>query len=287
MEPNSRLAAVLQLLSPAPLKAKDREAMSKLVVRLIFRRDFPSPGEASLAMLDLGCGLVGDWGVTIAKTGNESVQIREVYDLPRLPDWLLQLLLRFELKHFDYRSLFEATSVLTHQILEDECGFMVLALKQCCRGLPLLPSVAEDMATLEELSWIPQDSSSAFGLTTYLQHLLGLVGLDPEVIFDELDGRQVVPFQAVVNRALWHRLWQTLAPLFKKQRAAYRRYYGGSGAPQIQADVLPRFCSNEQTHLRGPLQWDGSASDNDELQVKNTFIQFTTDQCDFETSSSR
>jgi len=279
-----QMVAMLQLLMPTNKNPKKWVGQGENLFRMIFRRDFPCLGDASLVVMDLESG-AGDWGISITKTEDDSVsRIREIFDFKRMPSWLVQQMRRFELKLFDFPARLEAAAAQTHQSLENACGFMVVALKQCCRGLPLLPLIDEDRSAPEDVSWIPQNDSDAFGFSSYLHRVLRPCGLDPEGISDRLDGRQVVHFQAVVNRETWHRLWQTLEPLFKKQRAAYRRRYGGSGAPQIQVDVAPRFCT-EQTSSLEHTRWIAS-DDDDELPVKNTFIQFTASQCQFETGSS-
>merc|ERR1712100_985078 len=103
---------------------------------------------------------------------------------------------------------------------------MTVTLKKCCRGPPLIPRFGKvlDHLVSEELDWEPQESSSCFNLSSYLKHVLGLCGMDSSIIFDSLDGRRLVSFQAAVKRAVWPRAWQALEPIFKRHRAAYRQH---------------------------------------------------------------
>lgn len=41
--------------------------------------------------------------------------------------------------------------------------------------------------------------------------------MEPGTVFSSLDGREVLPFQAVVRKAVWPKLWLTLEPVFKNR----------------------------------------------------------------------
>jgi len=276
--------------------------LQDFLVRMTFRRDFPCAGEASLAMIDMdnSSDRTTDSGLVLSGTDDPLVcQMREVFEMPRVPSWLLKSLLWSYSRGWDspFTMLGEVSS-LTHQIIEEEAGFVVVTLKKCPRGLPLVPSTAKAPEPSERLNWEPRDDPTCFTLSSYLQLLLSACGLDPASIFDSLDGRYLVPFQAAVKRSLWPLLWQTLDGIFKEQRTAYRRLYGGSGAPHIQADVAPRFHTKPvDMPPTESKEWPGQTSSPDEegcedlegfedlriyRQVKNSFIHFAPYeyQCD-------
>merc|ERR1712039_824435 len=131
-------------MSPAPFNSQQWVENKHTTFHMTLRRDFPGIGDACLAIVGLGNGFVGDIGVEISMTGDRSVsQLREVYDFPRLPTWLLKLVFEYQFRASDYPSILEEVPLLIHRTLEEECGFMVVTLKKCCRGLPLVPSVAK------------------------------------------------------------------------------------------------------------------------------------------------
>lgn len=280
--------AQLRLLVQASWGSESKQQLC----RCTLRRDFPSVGQVSIAMLDLNDSshnsYVGlDCCFVISRTGDESVSLlQEVFEMPRLPRWLLRLVLSSYCRTCKITSSCETVSSLMQQALEEESGFLVVTMKKCCRGFPLVPSIAEAGHESETFCWEQPDSSCCFSLSSYLQGILSLCGIGPDVIFDNLDGRRLVSFQAAVRRVLWPRLWETLEPIFRKQRAAYRQHHGGSGAPQIQVDVPPRFC-NEPAYPAEMLEDDASTDDGIVLQNKNTFLHFATRQDHLETSSSR
>merc|ERR1711862_532364 len=93
----------------------------------------------------------------------------------------------------------------------------------------------------QKFGWYPQAENGRTALSTYLRAVLKTCGLDAFEIFDSLDGCRLVRYQAVVRRAEWPESRQALEPLLKEHKAAYRRHYGGTGAPYVQADVRPLF----------------------------------------------
>jgi len=280
-----RSFAVLFHLLVARMRAPAAHAQDSYVARLTLRRDFPSVGEVSVVMVDLQD--YDDSGLVLSGTEHPSqCQLKEVFEMPRLSPWLLKIILRTYCRGCDWPSMFSNVSALMHQTIEEEAGFLVVALKKCCRGPPLVPFTASPPQPLEPLHWMPQDDPAGFSLSRYLQLLLIACGLDSGSIFDSLDGRYLVPFHAAVKRSVWPVLWQTLDIIFKEQRSAYRRHYGGSGAPHIQADVAPRFHTETAAmQVSESSECPGLTPNPDEgasLEIKNTFIHFARYeyQCD-------
>lgn len=285
-QPSGWLCHLRSLMSPSLAWQESKE---QHVSRFVLRRDFPKPGEASLAILDANPGnstFVNDSTMLLSRTGAERVtRIHEVFEGPQVSKWMVQLLFStFWTKH-SYDFCWKATDSLKTASLEEKCGYMAVTLKKCCRGLPLLPYRVKvaDEAEEEEFQWVVQQPGS-FTLAGYLQHLLSLCGAVDRV-YDSLDCRRVVPFQAVVSRAHWAKQWTILEPMFKKQRAAYRRHNGGAGAPQLQADVPPRFQSAAVDCASLPgFEVSESVENSDAyenidadkmvpLVVKNTFVE--------------
>lgn len=144
-------------------------------------------------------------------------------------------------------------------MVNEEFGFLTVRIRKCCRGPPLLPSHPSlgrrlgdlTKVALEELSWEPP-ADGEFHLCGYLQTLLHICGLSHLEVFDRLDGRSLVYYEAAARRAEWPSVWDALDPLLREHRAVYRRKYGGSGAPYLEVDVKPRLCTTEP--LEGPRQ---------------------------------
>lgn len=254
------------------------------VCRAVLQRDFPKEGEASLAIVELSgrSDCLCDVGVVISRTSDESVShIQEVFESPNMPDWILHLLFR------QFRSIactpvsWETAMLAYSPVLAEQCGFTVVSLKKFGKGGPMVPRFTQkEDPSDEEFQWSVWGDFESFTLRAYLQCVLSLYGIDSSEIFDSLDGRRVVYWQAVVRTSTWSRLWCVLQPLFKEQAAAYRRHHGGTQAPVLRADTPPRFREEPIDFARlqcGPLETIG---DERPLPVKNTFVHFDENDSD-------
>lgn len=112
---------------------------------------------------------------------------------------------------------------------------IVLTLKKCTAGPPLLPSkiAGRKWQLAEGFCW---------RLAVYLTQLVDRLGIDMEVL-DSFDGKPLAPYQAVVRREDWQNIRDRVAHVLVNQRRAYRRLFGGSGAPAIVEASEPRFSN--------------------------------------------
>jgi hypothetical protein len=223
------------------------------VVRNVCRRDFPSPGRTCVAFTTLGMGGWEDdmctYGLLMAPTEEGHTLVREIFDMPARYSWLLanKSLEKQLQQYYDPKRLEEIKPSICHA-LHEESGFLVVALKKVCSGPPLVPRLASELQLeenprpIEELDkWKVFEGDGDFNFSSYLQHLMVACGMRSDQVFASLDGRHLVSYQAAVRRAHWHLLWKSLEPVMKRHQSVYRRKYGGSGAPNVQVDVTPRF----------------------------------------------
>mmetsp|Transcript_8236 Transcript_8236/g.18517 ORF Transcript_8236/g.18517 Transcript_8236/m.18517 type:complete len:374 (+) Transcript_8236:24-1145(+) len=134
--------------------------------------------------------------------------------------------------------------------------YMVVCIRRCGRGPPLLPLTAE-------LNTWECAERSGFSLPRYLVRFAGVMGLDLQA-WDALDGRQLAPFQAAVRVDQWATSWPQLETGFRAQCRAYRSVNRISAAPTLVEGVEPRFVkapapAASEHLLRG-------------LEVRHTFI---------------
>jgi hypothetical protein len=143
--------------------------------------------------------------------------------------------------------------------MTSETEYVVLSLRKCTRGLPLLPKeswrpavdeVDMPACTDPNVNWYPI-ASEEFTLANYLKKFLQCIGVDVP-IYDQMDGAHLVPYQAIVRRDEWSKAWNMLSGPFKQQRTAYRRFVGGRCAPEIVAGTTPRFVRESEGSETGP-----------------------------------
>jgi len=204
--------------------------------------------------------------VMIMQEAGDAVHCREIIRLHRVPAWALDKMPNAADFVAQWVAAFRGSRLCA--VLEAEEGlreYMVLALRKCERGPPLMP------VSFEEDTWAPCDREF-FSVSQYLQMFAEKAGVDL-LVYDSMDGQHVVPYQAVVSRAGWHQAEAQFMDYFRLQRAAYRRIFGGSAAPVIKADVEARFV---------PVQrWKELQQQTYGGRVAGTFLDFR------ETSGSR
>eukprot|EP00440_Ansanella_granifera_P035744 gb/GFBE01038773.1/.p1 GENE.gb/GFBE01038773.1/~~gb/GFBE01038773.1/.p1 ORF type:complete len:159 (+),score=28.26 gb/GFBE01038773.1/:1-477(+) len=137
------------------------------------------------------------------------------------------------------------------------------------------PTVAVRVGeTMGPLEWADV-SEEGFTFSSYLQSFLQALGHRARV-FNSLEGRYIVPFQAVMQREVWELVRETVEDAMQKQMTAYRRARGGKTGPKIKADVEPKFmelkpfCSETAS---GPGR-DRPPDDSMPLVVRHTFLHF-------------
>ncbi|CAE8604490.1 unnamed protein product [Polarella glacialis] len=144
--------------------------------------------------------------------------------------------------------------------------YVVIGIKKCQRGPPLLPSQMLREGTVRVAAgdhlglgmWERWDEER-FTLPEYLRSFIFSLLGQPEVeVYDALDGRQLVPYQAAVPRELWTSIKPALMTAFAIQKAAYRHVQGGSCAPALCDDTAARFLPS------------GDASFSDEESIRKS-----------------
>jgi len=168
-------------------------------------------------------------------------------------------------------------------IVDIDATYVVLGLRKCLRGNPMLPNVGvggtvSAIGSWEQREWMP--------LAAYLQEFLARLGVDVRV-YDVLDDLCLVPYQAVLRRDLWQLAWQAFKAPWQEQRAAYRRLLGGKYAPELKVDVRPNFtrlgqkstdCSvgMEPMYVTPGTSELASSHTNGIMPVRGTFVHFST-----------
>mmetsp|Transcript_55518 Transcript_55518/g.118250 ORF Transcript_55518/g.118250 Transcript_55518/m.118250 type:complete len:423 (-) Transcript_55518:73-1341(-) len=173
--------------------------------------------------------------------------------------------------------------------------YVVLRLKKCSRGPPLIPISAQDAASHDAGNtmcfngdfWTPCVRERSFTLSMLIKQIIvsssmPLEDLDFEdSIFDTLDGRRFVYFECAVRSSMWKIVESTVMEYFSKQAPAYRHWYGGRSAPSLQANREPIFVENEfalPCYLDEDFEaWRSFEKKPDKEALwpcKNTFIHF-------------
>lgn len=272
-------------------------------LRMALRRDCPLPGSHMVANApvdsetgnELCVYIASNVSVIKAHSDSNRTEVVTVSPVPRSAIWSLNLVAEqgwygknappfqgaipgafLKFLCFWAQSLREAPAF---QALLDGPGiYMVLALRRCKKGPPLLPrrgdlacGTPHDDACAGHgcrcaLGW---EQATMHGLPGYLRELLVRLNLHDVPVFDRLHGRRLARYQAVLRRTDWERAWRIIEGPFRDQRAAYRRLFGGAVAPEISADVPPRFVT-------GPGTADfsvGQAFLTQRIAVSKTFVE--------------
>jgi len=128
--------------------------------------------------------------------------------------------------------------------------YVVLSLKACSRGFPMLPAgpVVEQLGAVGSVllpdgqAWV-QPPACEKGFPKFLQLFLDAIGCGHVQVFDNLDGRPLMCWQAVVLR----KDWELVSPIFEESwkcgRAAYRKLYKTKAAPCVSVVAEPRFAT--------------------------------------------
>jgi len=295
----------------------------RIHLRVVRRRDFPTEGQVAMVMIQEKSPTAdaNSWRqrfVISAEQGeNAGCSVwRLMAVVPKAVCWTLPSLGRAGWKW----NLLSDMGWLSQPgiTLDSFQGYLVLRLKKCSRGPPLLPrraglvdselsatasgllpapvsdpapalgpqvqprpvqgspkrgGIGDTMEFLDE-SWSLASPNGDFRLNLYLQQVLQLGGHSGEGVYDSLDGRHVVFFQAVVRRSDWPRMQAIIDPFMAKHSSAYRHWYGGSGAPNLQVDATPMF------HNR-PWVTPRDTSPVRHYLCKNTFLHFSDSDPDF------
>eukprot|EP00931_Biecheleriopsis_adriatica_P091982 TRINITY_DN65824_c0_g1_i1.p1 TRINITY_DN65824_c0_g1~~TRINITY_DN65824_c0_g1_i1.p1 ORF type:complete len:362 (-),score=31.49 TRINITY_DN65824_c0_g1_i1:65-1150(-) len=226
-------------------------------IREVLRRDFPSIMSTCIVTLPVGpdsddmtCSWCGKVALLVSELDQGASLLSEFVLAPHRFHWLvartIESMCRTRQKEISY--LWEGKPSWHYLEVLERSSFIVLRLRRCSRGLPLSPvsniniSEAQRSFEVDGTHWIPQEDQATFNLCQYLQSLLIYLDLDPSVVWDRLDSRPLVYFQATVLAHTWTSLAKVVEPLMKKHQQAYRRCNGGSAAPVLRIEESPRFA---------------------------------------------
>eukprot|EP00405_Crypthecodinium_cohnii_P047745 CAMPEP_0206569036 /NCGR_PEP_ID=MMETSP0325_2-20121206/26197_1 /ASSEMBLY_ACC=CAM_ASM_000347 /TAXON_ID=2866 /ORGANISM="Crypthecodinium cohnii, Strain Seligo" /LENGTH=432 /DNA_ID=CAMNT_0054072545 /DNA_START=302 /DNA_END=1597 /DNA_ORIENTATION=- len=146
-----------------------------------------------------------------------------------------------------------------HHIRLAENLYIVLCLQCCSRGPPLIPYATRREDGTEEcfssecvkvggFAWVPAEESG-FNFPFYLKKVLEALGCKADV-WDSLDGRKLVPYQASVRGDVWEAVSEKFGEVIQFQRSAYRFVHGGKSAPKVRKAAGPHFLDIWETPER-------------------------------------
>jgi len=286
MRQTKHLQKSLSLIGTATGHQTKRPELGTNFARVAVRRDFPQPG--FFAFCNVPCDasrmmLVEDSGLVKARIGYlkpaedpTKSWVIEIHRLQRVPSWVTALLPDTHRFKTEWVNAYKKSN-LGRQVREGTARYQytVVGLRKCQRGPPLLPVVSGEategavFADAKIPYWVHSEKEG-FSFSSYLRRFLAALR-EPAEVFDSLDGRYLVPYQACMHTSVWERVWPSIEAAFKEQRAAYRRLNGGSGAPTLVIGAEPRFLPNSgwptASYGAEPRDWLGA-------QVHGTFLDF-------------
>ncbi|CAL1130671.1 unnamed protein product [Cladocopium goreaui] len=166
----------------------------------------------------------------------------------------------------------------------DQNFYTVLSLRTCPQGRPLLPGACPLALNLGEDPWcvlldLPEGADPAFtfwfrpvgdfNFPNYLFLFLAAIGCPQVQVFSSIDGRPLVPYQAVVRRSQWLEVNSSFEAAWKVHKMAYRKLNSTKHAPTISEAKTPRFAEVPDSYLDNPP----SVPLKSLITVHNTFIE--------------
>eukprot|EP00405_Crypthecodinium_cohnii_P008932 CAMPEP_0206423352 /NCGR_PEP_ID=MMETSP0324_2-20121206/2634_1 /ASSEMBLY_ACC=CAM_ASM_000836 /TAXON_ID=2866 /ORGANISM="Crypthecodinium cohnii, Strain Seligo" /LENGTH=402 /DNA_ID=CAMNT_0053887905 /DNA_START=28 /DNA_END=1236 /DNA_ORIENTATION=+ len=293
---NKRFAALLDLLT---CRKWPDTAGQPVVMRMVLHRDWPLPGHVFFAWITLEpCNFDPLWGIVLSEgSAPDTCVLNEVWRFPTPPsDVLVPVLEKIGRLYESLRWKQDVAPV------EERHGFIVMNVRKCSRGPPLVPIAPQESQLeplseewLDALTWEDYQDAQEFSLPPYLRMVLACFGKKEIPVYDSLDGRHLMFYQASAKRSDWLEIWGVLQLLMRRQASAYRRKLGGSAAPTFQGEVAPRFSDRQRpiSETLPPCQEGLEQAEDDEdypwtwpVPVKNTFVHFPTDRSDVDLQSS-
>jgi len=121
-------------------------------------------------------------------------------------------------------------SSMFRDVLCGDADYIMLVLRRCSRGPPLLPTGSDHQCDGDDVQkWI---QAPEYNLCTYLRALFAATGVQAAV-FSSYRGSAIMPYQAVMLRQDWERSWPLCTSVWLEQKKAYRRIFGGKSSPDI------------------------------------------------------
>jgi hypothetical protein len=256
-------------------------------LRHLVRRDFPYLGCVTIVVAPLHPdtnAVLEEWGVMKAAVAilepheiPSKTKITEVKQLMRVPTWAVPRAAPIHFKHQldcikDYKE-----SDAFKQVIEGEGKYIVIGIRRCTRGPPLLPRQdcnVDDITIASD--WMQAEADGVrFALPEYLSTFLDRIGVKDVAIYDRLHGRQLVRYQAVVQCQAWERVWALLERPFRTQRAAYRSLHGGANAPDLTINMEPKFHAIDDSFAAISALGEIDSSIGNDMPTARTFIHFS------------
>jgi hypothetical protein len=119
---------------------------------------------------------------------------------------------------------------------DDEAKYIVMMIKRCASGPPLLPIECNGT-----LTWVEYEGD--FHFAKYLQMALARLKGDDwsRLILTDLNDQRLSWYQAAVAEENWRLVWDALLKPFSEQRSAYRGVHKTRHAPEIFFGVEAKF----------------------------------------------
>lgn len=270
------------------------ERKTRNYLRWVVRRDFPLPGQFTCLTLPMDPetgefyeerGMVSSCTVVFEAHRSEpgKTALTRVSVIHRAPDWLMSYIANHFLMKHAWISRYKASAVY-NEARDGALSYVVVGIKKCSRGPPLLPrSLREDgsmMPTTFDSEWVPANFESNH-FPGYLREFLRQLGVHVDV-YDTLDGRRLVPYQAVLMRGNWELASAAIEEPWKTHKAAYRRRYGGTSAPYFVENMEPRVLANEaavevavMVGVSAECATPAFEKKDVPMKIKNSFLHFT------------
>jgi len=189
---------------------------------------------------------------------------------PSIPQWGIPLLQG----HLDAFSRHAAALRNPDVIAVAQSMYVIASLRSCTRGPPLLPLFEDaggvavgSSVHMGDHTWV-EAKRTDFDLPRYMQRMLMFAKVDACCVFDRLDGRRIAPYQAAIAWSSWELAQESFNRLFRTQRSAYRRMYGGKSAPKIYFGASPSFLGATAEALQVV----------DRVVRRNTFVEWAGPQ---------
>eukprot|EP00931_Biecheleriopsis_adriatica_P007884 TRINITY_DN10912_c0_g4_i1.p1 TRINITY_DN10912_c0_g4~~TRINITY_DN10912_c0_g4_i1.p1 ORF type:complete len:459 (-),score=69.51 TRINITY_DN10912_c0_g4_i1:120-1496(-) len=260
--------------------------------RVIIRRGFPHPSMAIMSVIPLGknhilnfqIGPVKSYAMTLQphdqKPGHMIVSHLMSMPFSMYPSWATPHFTKLvQLQKKNFLHYLQTAEMQTLRTL-DSNYYVILNIRGCNRGLPLLPLEESDLKSLEKeehvtisdesgapMHWIRWQGSE-FTLMSYMRSFLKKFKIDIPV-FDEMEKKKLVPYQVVVPRSHWAEKKEAVLKAFNLQKKAYRRMNGTS--PKIGEAAEVRFQNEGKPLPKGCAIF--SPANTGAFTVRKTFLE--------------
>lgn len=235
-------------------------------VRVLVRKNFPAESQSTILFVPISSTLKSlATALTAALHPHlpNALTITQVYALPRGADPLSSTFVWSGFPALQSIAQWTQCGLLTYSRTLSENHYIVLTLKKCASGSPLLPQSIEAVARNSN-DWT-RLSYEEFELTSYLRSFLLTIGARVGA-FDQLYGQRLAPYMSAVSRDEWNLNYSHIQTWLKTAGLAYKIHTGSSSGPKIMDAARPRFVesvlpgpgySRELTEIQGASSSSG------------------------------